>query len=188
MLVGCAGPADAPGTPADESFADIAYALPEQAPRRFGFGAEASAARVARWDTDVKPDGEGLPAGKGTVAEGEVVFMTYCVACHGPTGTEGPNDVLVGSDPWEAWPGSVTVGGYWPYATTLYDYISRAMPQLTPGVLTPNQTYAVIAYILHRNGVVAADAEMDAQTLPAVIMPARDRFVVDDRQGGSQIR
>jgi cytochrome c len=140
------------------------------------------------WDVDVKPDGEGLPPGRGTVPEGEVVFRTYCVPCHGPTGTEGPNDQLVGSEPWEQWPGSSTVGGYWPYATTLYDYIVRAMPQLTPGVLTPDQTYAVIAYILNENGIVPADAVMDARTLPAVRMPARERFVPDDRRGGTEVR
>jgi len=167
---------------------DAAYALPAHAPEAFGIGSEASAARIAMWDVDVKPDGEGLPPGRGTVAEGEVVFRTYCIACHGPTGTEGPNDQLVGSEPWEDWPGSSTVGGYWPYATTLYDYISRAMPQLTPGILTPDQTYAVIAYILERNGIVSADAVMNAETLPAVHMPARDRFVTDDRQGGAEVR
>jgi cytochrome c len=77
------------------------------------------------------------------------------------------------------------VGGYWPYATTLYDHIRRAMPQLTPGVLTSDQTYAVIAYILHLNGIVPEDAVMDAESLPAVRMPARDRFVPDDRAGGA---
>jgi len=172
----------------EEAMAYAPYALPADAPSRFGFGDEATEARIAAWDTDVKPDGEGLPRGSGTVAEGEVVFRTYCLPCHGPTGTEGPNDVLVGSEPWEAWPGSVTVGGYWPYATTLYDYIARAMPQLTPGILTADQTYAVIAFILHRNGIVAADARMSAETLPAVRMPARDRFVTDDRQGGASVR
>lgn len=161
------------------------YVLPAHAPARFGFGAEASTARVALWDIDVRPDGVGLPPGRGSVAEGERVYMTYCIACHGPTGTEGPNDRLVGSEPWTDWPGSMTIGGYWPYATTLYDYIRRAMPQLTPGILTAEQTYAVIAYILHLNGVVSADAVMDAETLPAVRMPARDRFVVDDRVGGA---
>ena len=165
----------APGTP---------EGLPRHAPARFGFGAEAGAARVALWDIDVKPDGEGLPPGRGSVAEGRAVFLTYCVACHGPTGTEGPNDRLVGTEPWDDWPGSLTVGAYWPYATTLYDYVRKAMPQLTPGVLTADQTYAVIAYILHLNGIVPEDAVMDAETLPAVAMPARDRFVPDDRAGG----
>jgi mono/diheme cytochrome c family protein len=158
--------------------------LPAYAPDRFGFGAEASAARVAQWDIDVKPDGDGLPEGRGTVAEGRTVYMTHCVACHGPTGTEGPNDVLVGTEPWEDWPGSLTVGGYWPYATTLYDFIRKAMPQLTPGILTADEVYAVIAYVLNLNGVVPEDAVMDAETLPAVRMPARDRFVLDDREGG----
>ena len=82
----------------------------------------------------------------------------------------------------------MTVGGYWPYATTLFDYITRAMPQLTPGTLTADQTYAVIAFILSRNGIVSEDAVMNAETLPAVRMPARDRFVVDDRQGGAEVR
>lgn len=187
-LGGCERAPDVPAVADADGLLAAPYALPAGAPARFGLGVEATEARIAAWDTDVKPDGEGLPPGNGTVAEGEVVFRTYCLPCHGPTGTEGPNDVLVGSEPWEAWPGSVTVGGYWPYATTLYDYISRAMPQLTPGVLTPDQTYAVIAYILHLNGVVAADARLDAETLPAVRMPARDRFVADDRQGGSLVR
>jgi cytochrome c len=187
-LGACARDASAPDAPGVGSALDAPYALPDQAPRRFGFGTEAGEARIALWDTDVKPDGEGLPRGSGTVGEGEVVFRTYCIACHGPTGTEGPNDVLVGSEPWDVWPGSSTVGGYWPYATTLYDYISRAMPQLTPGVLTADQTYAVIAYILHRNGIVPADAAMNAESLPAVRMPARDRFVMDDRQGGAEVR
>lgn len=187
VIVGCAGDAP-PSSASDAALLEIADALPPQAPAQFGFGSEASEARIALWDVDVKPDGEGLPLGSGTVAEGETVFRTYCIACHGPTGTEGPNDQLVGSEPWEEWPGSSTVGGYWPYATTLYDYIVRAMPQLTPGILTADQTYAVIGYILHRNGIVPADAVMNAETLPAVRMPARDRFVTDDRQGGAAVR
>ena len=190
LSLGCVSASDEAAQPADLAGADfeMGYALPAHAPDRFGLGSEASVARIAAWDIDVKPDGEGLPPGRGTVADGEIVFRTYCVACHGATGTEGPNDVLVGSEPWEEWPGSVTVGGYWPYATTLYDYIARAMPQVAPGILTADQTYAVIAYILHRNGIVAADAVMDATTLPAVRMPARDRFVPDDRSGGTEVR
>ncbi len=157
-------------------------------PELFGFGSPASAERVAMWDIDVKPDGEGLPAGSGTVAEGEQVYLMHCIACHGPTGTEGPNDVLVTREPWEEWPAGRTVGGYWPYSTTLYDYIVKAMPQLTPGVLTADETYAVIAYILHLNDLVPEDAVMNAETLPAIEMPYRDRFVPDDRTGGNVIR
>lgn len=177
-----AGSADASGTALFA--AGTPEGLPPHAPDRFGFGAEASPARVALWDIDVKPDGEGLPPGRGSVEQGRTVYMTHCVACHGPTGTEGPNDRLVGTEEWDDWPGSLTVGGYWPYATTLYDFIRKAMPQLTPGILTADQTYAVIAYILHLNGIVPEDAVMSDETLPAVRMPARDRFVVDDRVGG----
>jgi len=165
-----------------------AYTLPPAAPGRFAFGSEASQARVALWDIDVKPDGEGLPPGSGTVAEGEAVWTVHCVSCHGVTGVEGPYDRLVGTDPWEEWPATRTVGNYWPYATTLYDYIRKAMPQLTPGLLTADENYAVIAYLLNLNGIIPADAVMNAQTLPAVVMPARDRFVVDDRRGGVEVR
>jgi cytochrome c len=161
--------------------------IPSHAPARFGFGSEASDARVAMWDIDVRPDGEGLPAGSGSVAQGRDVYNVHCVACHGPTGTEGPNDRLVDSEQWDDVPGTRTVGNYWPYATTLYDYIRKAMPQLTPGILSHDQVYAVIAYILWMNEIVPEDAVMDAETLPAVVMPARDKFVVDDRVGGAGI-
>jgi len=188
LIVGCGAPEvdRAPG-PSDDGSAVLA-SFPSNAPDHFGFGSDASAARVAMWDIDVKPDGDGLPPGSGTVAQGQRVFLTHCVACHGATGTEGPNDRLVGTAAWEQWPNGQTVGNYWPYATTLYDYIRRAMPQLTPGILTSNETYAVVGYILNMNGLVPADAVMDAATLPAVEMPARDRFVLDDREGGPEVR
>ena len=141
--------------------------------------------RVALWDIDVKPDGEGLPPGSGSVAEGRVVYEVHCIACHGATGTEGPNDRLVDAEQWDAVPRTRTIGNYWPYATTLYDYIRKAMPQLTPGILSEDEVYAVIAYLLHLNEIVPEDAVMDAETLPAVVMPARDKFVMDDRAGGT---
>ena len=162
-----------------------AETLPSNAPARFGFGSEADAARIAMWDIDVRPDGTGLPAGSGTVEQGRQVFETYCVECHGATGTEGPNDRLVGGPAWtDQVPAVKTIGNYWQYSTTLYDFIRRAMPQMTPGLLSSDQTYAVIAYLLYLNEIVPEDAVMDARTLPAVEMPARDRFVLDDRQGG----
>ena len=158
--------------------------LPAHSPSRFDFGAEASDARVAMWDIDVRPDGVGLPAGSGTVAEGEQVYMIHCIACHGPTGIEGPNDRLVNSEQWDAFPRSRAIGNYWPYATTLYDYVRKAMPQLTPGILTHDQVYSVIAYVLYLNEIITADAVMDDRSLPQVVMPARDKFVMDDRLGG----
>lgn len=158
------------------------------APERFGFGEAASAERIARWDIDVKPDGEGLPPGSGSVAEGRMVYEAACLQCHGPTGTEGPNDRLVAVAEWEQWPPGRAVGVYWPYASTLFDYTRRAMPQTTPGTLSDDEVYAVVAYILNLNGLIPDDAVMDAASLPAVTMPARDRFVPDDRTGGPAVR
>ncbi|MDH3272114.1 MAG: cytochrome c [Gemmatimonadota bacterium] len=173
------------GTPDAMMLAGTAGDLPANAPARFDFGRRASDDRIALWDIDVRPDGAGLPPGRGSVAEGRAVYDVHCVACHGPTGTEGPNDQLVNSEQWDLYPTGRAVGNYWPYATTLYDYIRKAMPQLTPGILSHDQVYAVVAYVLYMNEIVPEDAVMDAQTLPAVVMPARDKFVVDDRIGGS---
>ena len=167
---------------------DDVVGLAAHAPERFGFGAPASEDRVARWDIDVKPDGEGLPPGRGSVAEGRRIYGTYCLQCHGPTGTEGPNDRLVSAGEWGQWPAGRTVGGYWPYATTLFDYTRKAMPQTTPGTLTDDQVYAVVGYVLYLSGIVPAEAVMDSASLAAVEMPARDRFVPDDRTGGPEIR
>lgn len=189
-VTGCeqaAMPSTAASTPdaSAVAFAGTATDLPANAPSSFGFGREAAEARIAQWDIDVRPDGEGLPQGSGTVAEGRAIYDVQCVACHGPTGTEGPNDRLVDPVQWDLYPTTRTVGNYWPYATTLYDYIRKAMPQLTPGILSDDEVYAVIAYILYLNEIVAEDAVMSAETLPQVVMPARDKFVVDDREGGT---
>lgn len=188
VLVAACGPSDATSGGSVEAnagaMAGTPEALPPHAPARFGFGSEASAARVALWDIDVRPDGAGLPRGSGSVAQGREVYETQCVACHGSTGTEGPNDRLVDSQQWDVVPTTRTIGNYWPYSTTLFDYIRKAMPQLTPGILTNDQVYAVIGYILYLNEIIPEDAVMNAETLPAVVMPARDKFVVDDRTGG----
>jgi S-disulfanyl-L-cysteine oxidoreductase SoxD len=149
---------------------------------------------VAAWDTDVMPDGTGLPPGSGTVKAGAEVYQARCAACHGAKGEGAQFDRLVGTasrtefafarDP--ALPR--TIGNYWPYATTLFDYVRRAMPPPTPGVLTAPETYAVTAYLLYLNGLLPEDAELNQQTLPRVVMPARDRFVRDDRTGGRVVR
>jgi cytochrome c len=91
----------------------------------------------------------------------------------------------VNTEQWDAYPSGRAIGNYWPYATTLYDFIRKAMPQLTPGILSEDEVYGVIAYLLYLNEIVPEDAVMNAETLPAVEMPARDKFVVDDRVGGT---
>lgn len=166
-----------------------------QLPASLAIGTPASAAEIAAWDLDVNASGVGLPPGRGTHTEGVVVYQRHCAACHGVGGLGGiaPNPALVGREPRDfsfASKGgqTKTIGNYWPHATTLYDYIRRAMPQTAPGTLTADETYAVIAYLLGENEVIAKDAVMDATTLPAVVMPARDRFVRDNRTGGSGFR
>ncbi|TAJ08448.1 MAG: cytochrome c [Nitrospirae bacterium] len=156
--------------------------VPGEGREPLGLGRQATEAEMRAWDHDVSPAGEGLPAGKGTAQEGARVFSTKCASCHGVTGTEGPAPRLVGGQGMLATKNPVkTVGSYWPYATTLYDYIRRAMPFTAPQSLTSDEVYAVAAWILAQNGIIKADAVMDAQTLPNVRMPNRDGFVPDPR-------
>jgi mono/diheme cytochrome c family protein len=151
-------------------------AFSAEAPR---FGTPIAPADLSSWDISVGPDGAGLPPGRGTPAQGEAVYLAKCQACHGEKGAGRPNDVLVGgfgtiaSDR----PAVKTVGSYWPYATTLFDYIRRAMPLPAPQSLTDEQVYAVTAYILSVDAIVPADAVMNAETLPLVEMPNRNGFI-----------
>jgi cytochrome c len=154
-----------------------------QSPARLNIGRAATPEDIRRIDIDAMPDGRGLPPGKGTVAEGAAVYATKCQSCHGANGQGGKFDRLVGLEP-----GVKTVGSYWPYATTLYDYTARSMPFLQPGTLTPNEVYSVVAYLLHLNQIVPETAVMDSATLPKVRMPARDKFVRDDRKGGKVVK
>jgi S-disulfanyl-L-cysteine oxidoreductase SoxD len=147
-----------------------------QAPQ---FGQPIAPADIAPWDISIGPDGAGLPPGRGTATQGEAVYAAKCQACHGEKGAGGPNDALVGGMGSLA-PGKApvkTVGSYWPYATTLFDYIRRAMPFQESQSLTSDEVYAVAAYILHLNGIVGANDVLDAQSLPKVKMPNRDGFI-----------
>ena len=150
-------------------------AVPTRGPN---LGATPSAAILAAMDISIPPSGAGLPAGSGTVAQGEKVYEAKCQNCHGAKGVGKPADPLVGGI------GSLasgkamrTVGSYWPYATTLFDYTRRAMPTTAPQSLNNDEVYAVTAYVLHLNGIVPESAVMNAQTLPQVRMPNRDGFI-----------
>ena len=137
---------------------------------------------VKAWSITIFPDGTGLPEGSGTAAEGKEVYARRCSECHGATGQGGESSALVGGQ------GSLTsakplktVGSYWPYATTLWDYVNRTMPFHNPGILTDDHVYAVVAYVLHLNRIVGENEEMNRQTLPKVKKPNRDGFTKDDR-------
>lgn len=184
LLAACRRDADAP-------VAD----RPPARPARYGIGHPADSARLALLNVDVDTAGHGLPAGSGTAAQGATIYVQKCAACHGAAGEgQATYPKLVGREPRAGFPFATdfkipkTVGNYWPYATTVYDYVRRAMPFTAPGSLTPDETYAVVAYLLAENQVIPPEAVMNAQTLPAVRMPARDRFVNDDRHGGREFR
>jgi cytochrome c len=160
-----------------------AATMASAAPAIYGIGRRPSAEEVSAADISTAPNGAGLPVGHGSSAEGAALYQSMCMACHGPRG-EGLGDfpALVGGR------GSLrtakpvlTVGSYWPYATTLWDYIRRAMPYLTPGTLRANDVYALTAFVLQMNGVIEADMVLTEKTLPHVQMPNRDGFVADPR-------
>jgi cytochrome c len=157
----------------------IAAALASSA-MAWDFGRSATPDEIALWNIDVRPDGKGLPDGSGTPAQGKAVYQQNCEACHGENGQGGIKDRLVGGQGTLASDKPVkTVGSYWPYATTLFDYIRRAMPYPTPGALSNDDTYAVAAYILNLNGIIPDDAKLDKDSLPKIRMPNRDGFIPD---------
>jgi S-disulfanyl-L-cysteine oxidoreductase SoxD len=143
-----------------------------------GLGRPADPAVIRMQDLTVLPDGKDLPPGRGTVAEGKLIYEAKCLACHGVNGQGQPMDRLTGGVGSLATPTPVkSVNSYWPYATSLFDYIRRAMPLTTPQTLRPDEVYALVAYILSIDGVVGPDAVLDAGNLPAVTMPNRDGFL-----------
>ena len=160
----------------------LACATPVHAQSPYGIGRAATPAEIAGWNIDIGRYGKNLPPGSGSVSQGLEVFDQQCAACHGTKGEGGVGDQLVGGQGTLATPKPVrTVGSYWPYAATLFDYIRRAMPQNAPQSLSNDDVYAVSAYILNLNGLFAADATLDAKTLRAIKMPNRNMFVDDPR-------
>ena len=151
---------------------------------KYNLGRTPTAEEIHAADITVLQDGSGLPAGKGSAAAGEVVYNNRCAECHGPkaAGRQGEYPALVGGRGTLNTAKPVkTVGSYWPYATTLWDEINRAMPYNSPRVLRPDDIYAVTAYILYLNGIVTKDQQLDEKTLPAVVMPNRGGFIKDRR-------
>lgn len=190
----------AAATPAASRFADYdAGAVPGGPGRdaRYRLGRTATRNEIAKWDFDVGPDGVELPAGKGSVAEGQALYTRHCMACHNKNGEGTPPlyPALIGRD--EQGEGFhfandaklvKTIGNYWPNATTVFDYVKRAMPLTQPGSLTDNEVYALTAFLLSANKVIAADAVLDADALRAVKMPYADKFVPDNRKGGPEVK
>src|SRR5271169_7186058 len=165
-------------------FTAMALGLSAQARAQghYGIGRAATEAEIAGWNIDIDRDGHNLPAGSGSVSHGREVFDQQCSACHGSKGEGGVGDRLVGGQGTIATPKPIkTVGSFWPYAPTLFDYIRRAMPQNAPQSLSNEDVYAVSAYILNMNGLLPADATLDAKTMAAIKMPNRDMFVGDPR-------
>jgi cytochrome c len=149
---------------------------------RYGLGRAATEQEVKAHDRSIGPDGAGLPPGQGTAADGAQIYERQCRECHGPEGKGSEEEGFIGApQDLRLEKPKKTVGSYWPYATTLYDYIRRAMPFKTPGSLSDDQVYAVTAYILRLNGLVGENDTLDAEKLKQVKMPNRDGFVPDPR-------
>lgn len=162
--------------------ASLAIAVGLAAPAlAYDFGRPATPDEIKLWDLDVRPDGKGLPDGSGSAIDGKEVFAENCAACHGEKGLGGIKDRLVGGQGTLASDKPIkTIGSYWPYATTLFDYIHRAMPYPAPGSLSTDDTYAVTAYLLSLNGIIPPDGKLDKASLPQIEMPNRNGFVPDN--------
>ena len=177
VVVGCAQMP--PATSAKQSRPDVA------------FGQPIAEADIAPWNVDIRtPDGLGLPPGRGTVAEGKKLYDAQCTACHGADAKGGPvyGTMVGGIGSFKTDTRVLTPGSMYPYAPILFDYIRRAMPMNKPMTLSPNEVYALSAYLLNLNGLVPADAVMDQSSLPKVQMPNRNGFIVDDRPDTKAVR
>jgi cytochrome c len=165
--------------------------------RHYGLGRAPTSAELASRDIDVGPDGVGLPPGSGTAAQGAELYKAKCAMCHGPTGQGMPPafPLLISRDPkaegftFASDPKlPKSIGNYWPQATTVFDYVRRAMPLLQPGSLSNDEVYALTAHLLAANDVIPKTATLDSASLMQVKMPYRDKFVPDNRKGGSEVK
>ena len=166
-------------------------AAPHAARPDLKLGKPISATDLAAWDIDIRTsDGRGLPAGRGSVAEGKKIFDAKCLACHGSDAKGGSvyGSMVGGIGSFKTSARVLTPGSMYPYAPILFDYIRRAMPMDSPQSLNANEVYALSGYILNLNGLVPGDAVMDASALPKVMMPNRDGFIVDDRPDTNAVR
>jgi S-disulfanyl-L-cysteine oxidoreductase SoxD len=164
------------------SFLSLSGAALAAPPGHYGYGTPATADQIAGWDIDARPDGVGLPPGSGSAEKGANVYAEQCTPCHGTFGEgEGRYPKLAGGE------GTLTgerpepsVGSYWPFAVTLFDYINRAMPFQAPHSLSSDDVYALTAYVLHINNIVANNFIADRDSLPKVKMPNHDNFIWQD--------
>ena len=166
-------PKDVPIRPREENY-----------PESFGFGRIVKENEITQFAISVAPNGKGLPAGNGNAKEGALIYQQKCASCHGKTGEGGVYDRLVGDHGVK----EKTIGNYWPYATTLFDYIRRAMPYNEPGSLTNDEVYHLTAYLLSANSLIADTLHINSITLPKVKMPNRYKFISDDRRDGPMIK
>ncbi|WP_299211797.1 cytochrome c [uncultured Tateyamaria sp.] len=155
----------------------LALVLPAEAQQ---LGDPISESDIAPWDISISPDGRGLPTGTGSVLEGAAIYADKCSACHGDAAKNGPSGSLAGGiGLLTQGEQNKTLGSYWPYSTTVFDYVRRAMPYQSPGSLSDAEVYAVTAYLLHANGIISKHYALDAVSLPVIRMPNRDGFISD---------
>lgn len=197
MMLACGAPSSAPA-PVTTPAAPVATAETPSAPTwtaPLGLGRAATAEEVAAWDKDVDAGWNGLPEGRGSVAGGKALYAQKCLACHAPDAKGGAGWIgprIVATEPksgfGEDYKHPKSIGNYWPYASTLFDYIRRSMPQNAPGSLTDDETFALTAFLLAENEVVPKDFVADPASLKAVVMPTKTVFVRDDRGESTDFR